>query len=96
MEASHDPRRASRGNPPFLQSQARRQGGRREPAHLAAFDVSTLSSAVAYIMSGWKQAAATPAQRAAPEGAGDDDGSDMPGLEGLRRSLYVMTPRGQR
>jgi len=67
-----------------------------EPAHLAAFDVSTLSSAVAYIMSGWKQAAATPAQRAAPEGAGDDDGSDMPGLEGLRRSLYVMTPRGQR
>ncbi len=67
-----------------------------EPAHLAAFDVGTLSSAVDYIMAGWKQAAGTPPRPAAPEGAGEDDGSDMPGLEGLRRSLYVMTPRDQR
>jgi outer membrane protein TolC len=63
-----------------------------EPAHLAAFDVSTLSSAVDYMMSSWKQAAIAPDRHAAPPRTGDADGGDMPGLEGLRRSLYVVVP----
>lgn len=62
-----------------------------EPAHIDLFDVTTLSSAVDHVMSSWKLATTAPAHAADP----DDDGSDLPGLEGLRRSLYVI-PRNER
>jgi outer membrane protein, multidrug efflux system len=63
-----------------------------EPAHIELFDVATLSSAVDYIMSSWKLAATAPARPAADP---DGDGSDLPGLEGLRRSLYVIPRDGR-
>jgi outer membrane protein, multidrug efflux system len=58
-----------------------------EPKHLAVLDVRSMSSAVDYIMSGWKLAGILPASAATSR---DDDGDDLPGLEGLRRSLYVI------
>jgi outer membrane protein TolC len=63
-----------------------------EPGHADSFDVATLSSVVDSIMASWKLAVTTPARAPADE---DEDGSDLPGLEGLRRSLYVI-PRGER
>jgi outer membrane protein, multidrug efflux system len=58
-----------------------------EPKHLAVLDVRSMTSAVDYIMSGWKLAGIVPVGAATNR---DDDGDDLPGLEGLRRSLYVI------
>lgn len=58
-----------------------------EPAYVDLFDVRMLSRIVDHTISSWKFAAATPTR--APAGQ-DDDGSDLPGLEGLRRSLYII------
>lgn len=62
-----------------------------EPTNLWAFDVTSLSRAIEHIMAGWREAAATP--QGGPASAGEGDDSDIPGVEGLIRSLYV-TPAG--
>lgn len=59
-----------------------------EPANMWAYDVGSLSSAVDHLMAGWKQAGIVPQDGAGPTRK-RDDGSDLPGLEGLQRSLYI-------